>query len=89
MGNNQGEAEITGLKASLYYDSGQTQTYIREFLPKKFREILGNVPRGFGKSSERFWEMFREIKRKPPELSIKSSGGAKRALLQSLLEGAK
>ena len=29
MGNNQGEAEITGLKASLYYDSGQTQTYIR------------------------------------------------------------
>ena len=29
MGNNKGEAEITGLKASLYYDSGQTQTYIR------------------------------------------------------------
>ena len=29
MGNNQGEAEISGLKASLYYDSGQTQTYIR------------------------------------------------------------
>ena len=29
VGNNQGEAEISGLKASLYYDSGQTQTYIR------------------------------------------------------------
>ena len=29
VGNNQGEAEITGFKASLYYDSGQTQTYIR------------------------------------------------------------
>ena len=29
VGNNKGEAEITGLKASLYYDSGQTQTYIR------------------------------------------------------------
>ena len=41
----KGEAEVSGLKASLYYDSGQTQTYIREFLPKKFREILGNVPR--------------------------------------------
>ena len=29
MGNNKGEAEVAGLKASLYYDSGQTQTYIR------------------------------------------------------------
>ena len=29
MGNNKGEAEVEGLKARLYYDSGQTQTYIR------------------------------------------------------------
>ena len=29
VGNNKGEAEVAGLKASLYYDSGQTQTYIR------------------------------------------------------------